>query len=106
MSRWWAEAPLLVKGLRPKSHCSGQWLAEGAPGMETAGKGMLFIALADKAQVAGPLMLFGAHVLDVHLGRKNSGLQKVFQYPQDQPQCHVHLFLLTWQAFRLSLIST
>lgn len=47
--------------------------------METAGKGMLLIALADKAQVAGPLVFFGAHVLHVHLGRKeSSGPQEVF----------------------------
>lgn len=36
--------------------------------MEAAGKGMLLVALADQAQAAGMLVLFGAHVLDVHLG--------------------------------------
>lgn len=46
----------------------GQGLAEGAPGVETAGEGVLLIALAHEAQAAGPLVLLGAHVLDVHLG--------------------------------------
>lgn len=46
----------------------GQGLAEGAPGVEAAGEGVLLIALAHEAQAAGPLVLLGAHVLDVHLG--------------------------------------
>lgn len=46
----------------------GQGLAEGAPGMEAAGEGVLLVALAHEAQAAGPLVLLGAHVLDVHLG--------------------------------------
>lgn len=44
-----------------------QGLAEGAPGMETSSEGMLLVALTDKAQAARMLVLFGSHVLDVHL---------------------------------------
>ena len=45
----------------------GQGLAEGAPGVEAAGEGVLLVALAHQAQAAGTLVLLGAHVLDVHL---------------------------------------
>lgn len=51
-----------------------QRLAESAPGVEAVGKGMLLVALADQAQAAWLLMLFGSHVLDVHL----AGLQTQF----------------------------
>lgn len=45
----------------------GQRFAEGAPGMEAAGEGVLLVALADQAQAAGLFVLFGSHVLDVYL---------------------------------------
>lgn len=54
-------------------NCLGWGLAEGAPGMEAAGKSPLFIAFADQAQAAWPLMFFRACVLDVYLVRKTVG---------------------------------
>lgn len=47
----------------------GQGHPEGAPGMETAGEGVLLVALADQAQAARLFMFFGSHVLDVDLVR-------------------------------------
>lgn len=83
----------------------GQSLAEGAPGMEAAGEGVLLVALADQAQAARPLVLFGSHVLDIHLadgmGRE---LRAVLADPG--PGLGPPPTRLTWQAFRLSLIST
>lgn len=82
----------------------GQGLAEGAPGVETSGEGMLLITLTDKAQAAGMLVLFGSHVLDVYLVSRMCVSLRPFRslgaasaLPSTQ---------LTWQAFRLSLIST
>lgn len=51
----------------------GQGLAEGAPGVEAAGEGVLLVALAHEAQAAGTLVLLGAQVLDVHLAAGGVG---------------------------------
>lgn len=56
-----------MRALQPGLVALGQGLSEGAPGVEASGKGVLLVALADQAQAAGMLVLFGAHVLDVHL---------------------------------------
>ena len=83
----------------------GQGLAEGAPGVEAAGEGVLLVALAHEAQAAGPLVLLRAHVLDVHLGgRQGVGEGSPSLGPSPRPSLGPSL--LTWQAFRLSLIST
>lgn len=73
--------------------------------MEAAGKGMLLVALADQAQAAGMFVLFGAHMLDVHLGERTCvSLGQAFQ--TIPASCSPPSTQLTWQAFRLSLIST
>lgn len=82
----------------------GQSLAEGAPGVEAAGEGVLLVALADQAQAARPLVLFGAHVLDVHLGGQTGMSPRSSQTPR--PGLALPSSWRTWQAFRLSLIST
>lgn len=56
-----------VRVLQVAAGTLGQGLAEGAPGMEAAGEGVLLVALADQAQAAGVLVLLGAHVLDIDL---------------------------------------
>lgn len=81
-----------------------QGLAEGAPGMETSSEGMLLVALTDKAQAARMLVLFGSHVLDVHLVSRTCVSLRPFRLLGSA--LALPSTPLTWQAFRLSLIST
>lgn len=74
LARLWVKGPpLLTRAWASAGHCRraaaalGQGLPEGAPGVEAAGEGVLLVTLAHQAQAAGVLVLFGAHVLDVHL---------------------------------------
>lgn len=82
----------------------GQGLAEDAPGMETSGESMLLVALTDKAQAAGMFVLFGSHVLDVYLvSRMCVSLRPLRLLGSASALPSIPL---TWQAFRLSFIST
>lgn len=94
--------------------------------MEAAGEGALLITFADQAQATWPLMFFRPYVLDVYLVRKTVGLGNPLRSAEPTtvplPRCVSRMMegqvvsetvrlasvipILTWQAFRLSLIST
>lgn len=92
--------------------------------MEAAGEGPLLIAFAYQAQTAWPLVFLRACVLDINLVRRTVGpgspdcwtdtvplpgsLSRMTErqvVPETIKLASVSPFL-TWQAFRLSLIST
>lgn len=93
------------------SVCLWRWSFESAPSMEAACEAVRLIPLPHQPELPRVFRVLRAHVLDVNLGDRGEGggrkrlehkwsLNLFFKTKQHSS------FFLTWQALRLSLIST
>lgn len=79
---------------------------ESTPGVEATHEAVGLVSLPHQSQLPGVFSVLRAHVLDVNLGRR----RRRYNIKMFELKCaHRHKnqsFSLTWQALRLSLIST
>lgn len=79
---------------------------ESTPGVEASCEAVGLVSLSDQPQFSGVLCVFGAHVLDVNLRRRGRIVDTGVRLEPPAGASPHRRTTLTWQAFRLSLIST